>query len=204
MKNKTSLFLIVLLAVCAALITAAFFATRSKIKANETAKENHAIEEVFSDAVRYSDALYNETFLYEYLADNGIRKSDVIVNHVIYARDEQNVVKGLIVYVDAYKDYGGIISMAVGILNNGTVNGYFILSISDAKGLDRKVTEDVFKDQFIGKNVSSFVLSPEADSENAVLPANGAKDASQAVVNGINASIFTLEFIDESTGGLLG
>jgi electron transport complex protein RnfG len=93
--------------------------------------------------------------------------------------------------------------MEVGIQNNGTINGYTILDISDAKGLESKVKEDDFKNQFIGKNVSAFVLSDEPHNDAEIEAPNGARDASGTVVNGINTAIITLEFIDESMGGLL-
>ena len=204
MKNKKYFFLIVLLVFCIVLITGGFFATRSKIKANEAAKSNLVIEECFPDAVRYSDATYSKSFLAEYLYNHGLDTSDVIVEKVVYARDEQNTVKGLIVYMNCYKDYGGIINLAVGIQNNGTINGYYVLSVSDAKGMDLEVAKDPFKSQFIGKNVPNFVIAFEVDNDSSIIAVNGADDASKAIVNGMNAAIYTLDFIDESMGGLLG
>ena len=200
--NKNLLFLIIPI-FCIALITGSFFYTRGIIKANEAAKTNGVITEVFPDAVRYSDATYNKRFLALYLEEYGYETTDVIVDHVVYARNDQNAVKGLIVYLNCYKKYGGMIKMAVGILNNGTINGYTVLDITDAKGLESKVKEDDFKDQFIGKNVSAFVISDEPHSDAEITAPNGARDASGTIVNGINAAIITLEFIDESMGGLL-
>jgi hypothetical protein len=55
----------------------------------------------------------------------------------------------------------------------------------------------------IGKNVSAFVLSDEPHNDAEIEAPNGARDASGTVVNGINTAIITLEFIDESMGGLL-
>ena len=201
--KRRSFFLLTICLFCAVLITAGLLVTHKKINANENERSNQAIEMVFSGAVRYSDAIYSKYYLSEYLEQNGLDTSDVIIDHVVYARDELSVVKGLIVYVKCYKKYGGIIYMTVGIQNNGTINGYYVIDISDAKGLDLQIKEDSFKSQFEGKNVSKFVISLDPDSDADITAASGAEDASQAVVNGVNASIYTLQFIDGSMGGLL-
>ena len=201
--KKRSIFLLTICLFFAVLITAGLLVTYRKAKANESNKSTYALEEVFPDAVRYSDAIYSKFYLSEYLEQNGLDISDVIIDHIVYARDELSVVKGLIVYVKCYKKNGGIIFMTVGIQNNGTINGYSVLDISDAKGLDLQIKETSFKEQFEGKSVPKFVLSYDPDSDDEIKATSGAEDASQAVVNGVNASIYTLEFIDESMGGLL-
>lgn len=203
MKINKKLLPLIIPIFCIALITGSFFYTRRIIKANDAAKTNGVIEEVFPDAVRYSDATYNKRFLALYLEEHGYETTDVIVDHIVYARNEQNAVQGLIIYENCYKKYGGMIQMAVGVLNNGTINGYTVLDITDAKGLESKVKEADFKNQFIGKNVSAFVISDEAHSDAEITAPNGAVDASRTVVNGINTALITLEFIDESMGGLL-
>ena len=201
--KKKSIFLLTICIICAILITAGVLATRKKIIANEKKIYDNVFAETFPSAYRRSDASYSKFYLAEYLESYGLDTSDVIVDHVIYARNELSEVKGLIVYVKCYKKYGGIIYLAVGIQNNGTINNYTVLDISDAKGLDLLVKEDSFKDQFKEKSVPQFVLSAEPYSDADIVAVGGAEDASQAVVNGINASIYTLEFIDESMGGLL-
>lgn len=203
MKNKKNLLFLIIPFICVILIVGSFLFTKGTIKANESAKANSVIEEVFPDAVRYSEASYNKRFLANYLEDHGYDTTDVIVDHVVYARNKQNAVQGLIIYLNCYKKYGGLIMMAVGIQNNGTINNYTILDITDAKGLDSKVKEDDFKDQFVGKNVAAFVISEEPHNDAEIAAPNGAVDASGTVVNGINTAILTLEFIDESMGGLL-
>ncbi|MBR6357185.1 MAG: hypothetical protein IKR99_03400, partial [Lachnospiraceae bacterium] len=173
MKINKNLWFLIIPIFCIALITGSFFYTRGIIKANEAAKANGVIADVFPDAVRYSEATYNKRFLALYLEEQGYETTDVVVDHVVYARNEQNAVKGLIVYVNCYKKFGGLIQMAVGIQNNGTINGYTILDISDAKGLESKVKDDDFKNQFIGKNVSAFVLSDEPHNDAEIEAPNG-------------------------------
>ena len=94
--------------------------------------------------------------------------------------------------------------MLVGVQNDGTVNGYSILHISEVKGLDLKVKDPVFADQFAGKKTGAFTLvNYEAKVSDEIVTANGAEDASQAVLRAVNASILTNIFIDEYYGGVL-
>ncbi len=203
MKKKIPIFIIFLIA--CAIIAGGYFMTRSKLSIQEAEKQEQALTSVFPDAAKYTDAEYNKHFLTEYLSDHGIEYTDVIVSKVVYAKNELNAVKGLIVFEECYKKYGGIISMAVGIQNNGMINGYYILNISEAKNLDLKVRDEEFKNQFVNKIVPAFILTDEeAHADNEISSAKGAYDASNAVVNGVNSAIYTLTFIDESMGGLLG
>ncbi len=205
MKNIKRISIIFIFLIACALIAGGYFFTKDRLSTQESIQYDEAIQAVFPDAAKYTDAEYNKKFLTEYLADNGIEYTDVIISKVVYAKDELNSVKGLIIFEECYKKYGGIITMAVGIQNNGTINGYYIFNISEAKNLDLKVRDEEFMNQFTGKIVSSFVLTDETAQEyNEISSARGGYDASNAVVNGVNASIYTLTFIDESMGGLLG
>lgn len=201
--KKFTIFFIFLIA--CALIAGGYICTRNRLSKQEEEQYEQALKSVFPDAAKYTEAEYNKHFLREYLADNGIEYTDVIVSKVVYAKDDLNSVKGLIVFEECYKRYGGIITMAVGIKNNGEITGYYIFNISEAKNLDLKVRDVDFMNQFLGKIVPSFVLTDEAATlENEISSARGAYDASDTVVNGVNAAIYTLTFIDESMGGLLG
>ena len=63
------------------------------------------------------------------------------------------------VYKRQTQGYGGDITFTLGIRNDGTVNGYEILSISETAGLGMKAKEDAFKQQFSGKKVDSFAYT---------------------------------------------
>lgn len=201
-KNFFAILIIVIF--CGIILVAGFLLTKDKISKYENDKKNGALGEVFPTAISYSDASYNYNMLVTFLEEKGLEYTDVIINKIVYARDEQHSVKGLIIYLESYKKFGGIIKLAVGIQNNGTINDYYVLDISDAKGLDLRIKDDSFRSQFIGKNVPEFIISDNPVEDGEVLEITGASDASLAIVNGLNASIYTLQFIDESMGGLLG
>lgn len=202
---KKILSTIIIFLIACAMIAGGYILTRNKLLIQEAEKQGQAIISVFPDADKYTEAEYNKHFLTEYLSNHGIEYTDVIVSKVVFAKDELNAVKGLIVFEECYKKYGGIITMTVGIQNNGIINGYYILNISEAKNLDLKVRDKEFMNQFTNKIVPAFILTDEkAQNDYEISSAKGAYDASNAVVNGINAAIHTLTFIDESMGGLLG
>ena len=185
------------------LIFVCYFLTRGKVQANDEAKLNAAFENVFPDAVSFDEADYRSEYLTRFLADNGYADDQVYVNKVTFARNDVRDVQGIVVQVSSYKKYGGIITMLVGIQNDGTVNGYSILNISEAKDLDLKVKDETFAGQFRGVKADSFTLvNSEAKITGEIVPANGAEDASQTVVRAVNASILTNTFIDEYFGGV--
>lgn len=206
MKKNGGKILFFAISLIAALLlaSAAGFLLKGRAEANEEEKRKASFREVFPDAKSFADAVYNDDYLKRYLEDSGFPDDQVVVNKVSLARDEHQNAKGIVATVSAYKKYGGIISMLVGIQNDGTVNGYSILRISEAKNLDTKVKDGAFKDQFAGRKAESFTLVRDVSSAaNEIVTAGGAEDASQAVTLGVNAAIRSVSFIDEVYGGLL-
>ena len=203
-RSRSILILIITLIVALLLSVCVSFLLRGKAEANEDKKRDAAFREVFPDAVSFGDAVYNDSYLKRYLEDSGFSESRVFVENVSLARDEHQNAKGIVVTLNAFKKYGGMISMLVGVRNDGTVNGYSILSISEAKDLDTLVKEPLFSSQFSGKKADTFLLVREDASEpGEIVEASGAEDASQAVVLGVNTAVRTVSFIDEVYGGLL-
>ncbi len=202
---KRILVVVITALVAFALVIAAYFVTKDKVKENEEKKIEQAFEAVYPDAASFDEANYRTDYLQRFLEENGYPDDQVYVNKVTFARNEVRDVQGIVVQVSSYKKYGGIISMLVGVKNDGTVNGYSILNISDAKGLDFKVRDSEFSDQFKDKKADRFTLvNYQAKLANEILSANGAEDASQAVLKGVNAALLTNTFVDEYFGGVLG
>ncbi len=195
---------IVIIAVFAfALIFAGYFVTKAKVEENNETKIDAAFETVYPDAASFDEANYRSEYLTRYLTDNGYADDQVHINKITFARNDVRDVQGVVVQVSSYKKYGGIITMLVGIQNDGTVNGYSILHISEAKDLDLKVKDAAFADQFKGVRTEAFTLvNGEAKITGEIIPANGADDASQTVVRAVNASILANTFIDEYYGGV--
>lgn len=179
------------------------FLTREQVSANELSKKEAAFAAVYPHAASFDEADYKKEYLQRYLTENGYPDDQVYVNKVTFARSDVGDVIGIVVQVSAYKKYGGIIRLLVGVQNDGTVNGYSVLHISDVKGLDMKIKDATFAEQFAGKRVSAFSLvNYEAKNANEIVAANGADDASQAVLSAVNASLLTNIFVDEYFGGV--
>lgn len=201
---KRILFVVITAAVCFALIIAANELTKGRVAANEEKKVSEAFDAVYPEADSFDNAIYRSDYLNRYLEENGFPLDQVVVNQIIFARNNVRDVQGIVAEVSVYKNFGGIIRMLVGIRNDGTVTGCRILSISDAKGLDFKVKDSAFTDQFKDVRTDKFTLvSFQADDPSEIVVANGAEDASQAVVRAVNAAIYAGTFIDEYYGGVL-
>ena len=199
---KRILFIVITAVIAFALVFGVYFVTKDKVLANEEKKIDEAFDTVYPDAASFDEAYYRTDYLKRYLEENGYPDDQVYVNKVTFARNEVRDVTGIVVQVSSYKKYGGIISMLVGVKNDGTVTGYSILKISDAKGLDFKVRDSAFADQFAGKKTDRFTLvNYQAKLANEIVCANGAEDASLAVLKGVNAALLTNTFVDEYFGG---
>ncbi len=202
--TKRILFLVIMAIIAFLLIIGANLLVRGKIAANEEKKRENAMEEVYADAYSFGEVSYRPAYLKRYLEENGYPDDQVYIRNVTFARDAGMEVQGIVAEVCSFKKYGGIITMLVGVQNDGTVNGYSILQISDAKGLDMKVKDIAFSDQFKGVKTDRFnLVSYKAELTGDVVAANGAEDASQAVVRGVNAAVLAISFVDEIYGGML-
>lgn len=203
--SRRILFFVIMGILFFGLAAGGYYLTRGKVLANEEKKKEQAFDVVYPDAASFDEASYRTEYLTRFLEENGYGDDQVYVNKVTFARNEIRDVTGIVVQVSSYKKYGGIITMLAGIRNDGTVNAVSILSISDAKGLDFKVRDPEFCDQFAGKRVDAFrLVSFVSEDPEDIIAANGAEDASQSMVNAVNAAILTNRFIDEYFGETLG
>lgn len=201
---KRILIAVITAAIAFALIFGVNFLVKNKVEANEEARTKAAFSAVYPGADSFDDAIYRSDYLARYLDENGYPDDQVVVSNITFARDEVRDVQGVVVNVSSYKKFGGYIRMLVGVQNDGTVNGYQILRISDAKGLDFKVKDSSFADQFNDVRTDKFSLvNFTSNSPSEIICANGAEDASQAVVRAVNAAILANTFIDEYYGGVL-
>jgi len=61
------------------------------------------------------------------------------------------------------KGFSGRFTIMVGLLPDGTINGFSVLEQKETPGLGSKMTEPKFKDQFNGKNPSQYKLIVKKD-----------------------------------------
>ena len=93
--------------------------------------------------------------------------------------------------------YGGDIQFAMGVQNDGTLNGISILSISETAGLGMKATTDSFKDQFKNKNVEKFTYTKTGSTSDDQIDAiSGATITTNAMTNGVNAGLCAFRYVE--------
>lgn len=203
MKNliKDALILCVITLVAGLLLGTVYEVTKSpRAKQEEKAKQK-SYKAVFENAESFEETEIDEDAVAKYLEENGVKSSIAFVNEVVTAVDKKNEQLGYVITVTDKEGYGGEIKLAVGIQNDGTVNGISILSISETAGLGMKAKESKFKKQFEGKNVSEFVYTKNgAAADNEIDAISGATITTNAVTNGVNASIKCFAYLNGGAG----
>ena len=85
-------------------------------------------------------------------------------------------------------------------LEDGTVTGIEMLSISETAGLGMKAKEADFKDQFKDKNVEKFTYTKTGESGDDMIDAiSGATITTNAVTNAVDSAL--VYFQNELGGG---
>ena len=120
--------------------------------------KQEAYKAVFRDATSFEEYLPDETKqavdLVTYLDENGYGAQTI--DEIMKALDDSGEILGYAFTVTTSEGYGGDIQFAMGVQNDGTLNGISILSISETAGLGMKADTDEFKDQFKNKQVEKF------------------------------------------------
>lgn len=193
-KDTLKIFLIT--AVAGILLGAVYVITKEPIKNAEIAAEQAAYKEVFLNGKEFVEMDTDLTDVNDALKNEGFE--DETIDKIINVTDENGSSLGYVFTVTTSAGYGGDISFSVGIKEDGTVNGYSILSISETAGLGMKATEEKFKSQFEDKAVEEFrVTKSGAASQEEVDAISGATITSKAVTGGVNACIFYMNQLME-------
>ncbi|MBQ7506538.1 MAG: RnfABCDGE type electron transport complex subunit G [Lachnospiraceae bacterium] len=162
--------------------------TKERIDAAELAAKQAAYMEVFPEA---ADFVPHEDIDLEManmgLNDLGYNDS---IDEVMDALDAGGETIGYVVTVTAKDGSQDLITFAVGLENDRTVNGYSITEIGETPGLGDKAKLPEFYDQFSEKNVDYFeVVKDGGDPDEQILAITGATITSKAVTNGVNAAL---------------
>ena len=174
-------------------ITAGPIATQA-----EKSKEE-AYKAVFEDASSFSEYSLDDTNqaedLVAYLNDNGFTAQTI--DEIMVAEDASGETLGYAFTVTDSEGYGGDIQFAMGVQNDGTLNGISILSISETAGLGMKATTDSFKDQFKNKNVEKFTALLHQGGRRPTGDAiSGATITTNAMTNGVNAGLCAFRYVE--------
>lgn len=203
-KTKNIIALILIVILMGGLLVATYFFSKDKISANELIDVDQAHKMIFPEVDSFMSPEFNKELLATYLKSVDITDEDMAVNSILYAKDKDGRVIGIVMDITSYKRNGGLISSSIGVRIDGTIKDIIILGITDQKGLDVQVDREDFLNQFNDKFVKKFTLvNTNVVDESDVLEVTGAHDASLCMLNAVNSSLEIYTFLDGSEGGFL-
>ena len=168
--------------------------TAGPIASQQAKEKEEAYKAVFADAASFETVTSGEdTDLESYLDENGYKAQNI--DEVMLAKDDQENELGYAFTVTTAEGYGGDIQFAMGVQDDGTLNGISILSISETAGLGMRATTDDFKNQFKDKNVEKFTYTKTgATSDDEIDALSGATITTNAMTNGVNAGLAAFRY----------
>lgn len=115
----------------------------------------------------------------------------ITINEAFEALDASGNTAGYVVSVTSGDGFDGNITLAVGILADGTISGIDFTELHETAGMGMRCGEDEWKGQFTGRNVPSFTLNKAggSTSDEEIDSISGASVTSGAVVNAVNAAL---------------
>ena len=197
MKNKIvkdTLALTVITLVSGLLLGLVNDITAGPIASQQAKEKEEAYKAVFADAASFETVTSGEdTDLESYLDENGFKAQNI--DEVMLAKDDQGNELGYAFTVTTSEGYGGDIQFAMGVQDDGTLNGISILSISETAGLGMRATTDDFKNQFKDKNVEKFTYTKTgATSDDEIDALSGATITTNAMTNGVKAGLAAVRY----------
>ena len=185
---KNTLVLLIITVVAGAILGLVYQTTKDTIAAREEADKKAAYLEVFNDASDFVPvADFMDAAKRNILDEAGYAAGNI--DELLTAVDSANASLGYVFIITTSEGYGGNIQFAVGVRNDGTVNGISILSINETAGLGMNA-EKVLKPQFANKNVSLFSYTKTGATTDSEIDAiSGATITTNAFTNGVNCAL---------------
>ena len=190
MKNylKTGLVLLVISAIAAGLLAVVNSFTSEVIAKAEFEKSVQAYQEIYGDKADTFEPLDESKKAalvekYKDIQDVFVaKKGDEIVGYGI-----NHTANG----------YGGAMTNAIGLLNDGTIAGFRNIQNAETPGIGTQITEAPYFEQFVGKSFKNGEVKGNKDpqAEDEIPMISGATISSTAVLKGINSILPAYEEI---------
>lgn len=119
--------------------------TADPIAKQEAQAKQDAYKAVFADADSFETVDVDADAMQSYLDENGYAAQSI--DETMLAKDASGNELGYAFTVTTSEGYGGDIQFAMGIQDDGTLNGISILSIGETAGLGMRANTDAFKDR---------------------------------------------------------
>ena len=190
MKNylKTGLVLLVISAVAAGLLAVVNSFTSEVIAQAEFEKSVQAYQEIYGDKADKFEPLdeAKKTALVEKYKD---------IQDVFVAKKGEEIVGYGINH--SANGYGGAMTNAIGLLNDGTIAGFRNIQNAETPGIGTQITEAPYFEQFTGKSFKNGEVkgNKEPQAEDEIPMISGATVSSTAVLKGINSILPAYEEI---------
>lgn len=197
MKNKIvkdTLALTVITLISGLLLGVVNDITAGPIASQQAKEKEEAYKAVFAEAASFEVVTSGEDAdLESYLDENGYKAQSI--DEVMLAKDDAGNELGYAFTVTTSEGYGGDIQFAMGIQDDGTLNGISILSIGETAGLGMRANTDAFKNQFKDKNVDKFEYTKTgATADDQIDALSGATITTNAMTNGVNAGLCAFQY----------
>ncbi|MCI6006199.1 MAG: RnfABCDGE type electron transport complex subunit G [Blautia sp.] len=172
--------------------------TAGPIAEQQQKAKEEAYKAVFADADSFEQVELTEKVsagLEACLDENGYGAQNI--DEFMTALDASGSQVGYAFTVTTSEGYGGDIQFAMGIREDGTLNGISILSIGETAGLGMKANTDSFKDQFKDKKVEKFEYTKTgAAADDQIDALSGATITTNAMTNGVNAGLCAFQYAE--------
>ena len=121
----------------------------------------------------------------------GTEFGKVYINEMVVGKDASGNVVGYVLSVTSGDGFDGNVTLSVGILADGTLNGISFTELHETAGMGMLCGEEAFMSQFFGVSVDRFTLNKAGGStaDDEIDSVSGASVTSGAVVNAVNAAL---------------
>lgn len=189
---KNTLVLTAITLVAGLLLGIVYDITKEPIASAQENRKQEAFQAVLPGANKFEiEESFDVKVAEKIIQENGFSDD---ITEVAAGIDQDGKTMGYVINVTSHEGYGGDIQLSVGILNDGTVKGIEMLSISETAGLGMKANESDFKNQFKDKEVSQFVYTKSGEKGDDKIDAiSGATITTNAVTNAVNSALVYFE-----------
>lgn len=186
---KDTLILTVITVVAGLCLGYVYEITKDPIRISREKAKQNAYRTVFADAASFAEgevsSVENATEMLKSLGLPAVR-----IDEAVEALDDGGNLMGYVMTVTDSEGYGGDITLAMGVRNDGTLNGIEFLELSETAGLGMKSDTPEFKGQFENKKVSQFSYTKTgAVNEYEIDALSGATITTRAVTDAVNGGL---------------
>lgn len=172
--------------------------TKEPIENASLKAKQEAYKTVFADASEFVEL---EGFDSEVVSNTIMAKGFEYnsIDEALVAKSSSGEALGYVFTVSSNEGYGGLITLSMGVKNDGTLNGIEFLTLSETAGLGMNADTPEFKSQFNNMNAASIVYTKAGKSADYEIDAiSGATITTNAVTNAVNAG---LDYFSTLNGG---